>query len=606
VELALSGPGSRMKEKQARFHGYRTDHLCCAEAGRKTEKAIPSTTVGAMKPRLNFVMKDPSMSTPTSDKSFKAGRRESRRKTSAGAALGTSTSGKPATAQDRPKTTEELVRRVRDLREKLQSDPHRPTYHFMAPEGSYSPFDANGAMYWKGRYHLFYIFQKLQDEEPREANSWGHASSIDLVHWVHHPTALAPAPGDPERGIHSGGAFLNKEGVPTIIYLGVDAGACIATSEDDELITWNKSPQNPVIPMPKKEDTDYDKYIVGDACAWVEGDAYYAVLGDRVPPVVAGGAAYLFTSRDLIHWKYLHPLYENERQWTETPEDCSCPDFFPLGDTHMLLFISHYTGAQYYLGRYEGEKFYPERHGRMNWRGGPLFAPESLLDGNGRRIFWAWACESRTFAAQAAAGWSGVMSLPRILSMAGDGTLQIEPVPELQILRRNHRRRDRVKLDVDSEVTVGEAHGDCLELAVEMAPSGAHEFGVKVRCSPDGAEQTVISCAPSAKTLSVDTTRSSLSEDVIQPWPYPFGLEETRKNIHVPVQVAPFELPAGERLELRIFLDRSVLEVFANRRQCVTQRIYPSRSDSLEVRLFSRGGTVEATVEVWDLARACS
>ena len=48
-----------------------------------------------------------------------------------------------------------------------------------------------------------------------------------------------------------------------------------------------------------------------------------------------------------------------------------------------------------------------------------------------------------------------------------------------------------------------------------------------------------------------------------------------------PVQAAPLELRSGERLKLRVFLDRTMLEVFANGRQCLTQRIYPTRGDSL-------------------------
>jgi beta-fructofuranosidase len=69
-------------------------------------------------------------------------------------------------------------------------------------------------------------------------------------------------------------------------------------------------------------------------------------------------------------------------------------------------------------------------------------------------------------------------------------------------------------------------------------------------------------------------------------------LEDGRKDVRV--QEAPLELPAGGTLNLRIFLDRSMLEVFANSCQCLTQRIYPSRADSMGVVLFSRGG--ESTV----------
>ena len=70
----------------------------------------------------------------------------------------------------------------------------------------------------------------------------------------------------------------------------------------------------------------------------------------------------------------------------------------------------------------------------------------------------------------------------------------------------------------------------------------------------------------------------------------------------MPVQVAPFELRSGERLRLRVFLDRSILEVFANGRQCLTQRIYPTRSDSLGVALFaSRGAWMVHAFTAWDM-----
>ena len=59
---------------------------------------------------------------------------------------------------------------------------------------------------------------------------------------------------------------------------------------------------------------------------------------------------------------------------------------------------------------------------------------------------------------------------------------------------------------------------------------------------------------------------------------------------------------AGEPLELRVFIDRSVVEVFANRRQCLTQRVYPTRPDSTAVRLFATGAAAHASaVEAWDM-----
>ena len=57
------------------------------------------------------------------------------------------------------------------------------------------------------------------------------------------------------------------------------------------------------------------------------------------------------------------------------------------------------------------------------------------------------------------------------------------------------------------------------------------------------------------------------------------------------VEAGPFELNAEEPLKLRVFVDKSIVEVFANGRQAVMRRIYPSREDSVGVAVFSDGRT---------------
>ncbi len=495
---------------------------------------------------------------------------------------------------------EGLVRAVRKLRAKFQQDWHRPRYHFVTPEGVCQPFDPNGAIFWRGRYHLFYIVQI-----EGKGHCWGHASSIDLLHWRVHPTALVP--GDGDEGIFSGCALLDKEGVPTIVYLGVNAGICVARSTDGDLIHWVKDEANPVIPIPKEGTPEYNQYVVHDPHVWLEGETYYAIVNGRLPqsprrpPGKTHDTAYLFKSYDLVHWQYLSPFYEPNPSWTYPEEDCACPDFFRLGDKYMLLCISHYAGARYYLGRYENEKFYPERHVRMNWPGGTMFAPESLLDSNGRRVFWSWVCEGRSLAAQKAAGWGGVMSLPRVLSMRDDGTVGIEPVKELERLRLNPVTRANVELADGIQVPLEELRGTAWELALDIEPGSARRVGLRVCCSPDGAEQTEIVFDPAAGTLSVDISKSSLSPEIIWPWPWPYKGERRPDVNHV--QTAPFALASGETLNLRVFLDGSILEVFANNRQCLTQRLYPTRRDSTGVLLFSQGGAARVrTLAAWEMA----
>ena len=475
-----------------------------------------------------------------------------------------------------------------DQRVRLASDRHRPLYHFLAPAKWLN--DPNGAIYWKGKYHLFY------QHNPRwpsaEEAHWGHAVSDDLVHWTDLPIALSPTPDGPDgQGCFSGGA-VDDNGVPTLVYWGVRRGICIATSDD--MITWAKSPHNPVIPEPAGD----EEWRTHDPFAWKEGDTWYVVSGSQEGDPRGIGtsrdAAYMFRSPDLVHWEYMHPLYEPGEE-----SDCAVPDFFPLGDKHMLLFASHTRGAQYYIGAYEDHRLVPERHGRMNFTtwdistsydeitvSGDLMAPHSWADPSGRRVMIAWIAEGRTDEAQRASGWAGVMSLPRVLSLSDRGELRIEPVPEMDGLRRDHRRVTGKRIGAGSSVPL-DVQGDCLEIEAEFEAGDLDRVGVAVRSSPDGAERTVVSYSRPAGYLELDPGRSSLSSDAV-------GRA---------VQRGPLVLAANEPLRLRIFLDRSVVEVFANGRQCLTKRIYPSRRDSLGVSVFAQGREARLRrMDVWRMA----
>ncbi len=68
------------------------------------------------------------------------------------------------------------------------------------------------------------------------------------------------------------------------------------------------------------------------------------------------------------------------------------------------------------------------------------------------------------------------------------------------------------------------------------------------------------------------------------------------------VERAPFALQAGEPLKLRVFVDKSVVEVFANDRQAIGRRVYPVRDDSLGVSVFASGGSARfKDVKAWEM-----
>ncbi|MDE0010537.1 MAG: GH32 C-terminal domain-containing protein, partial [Candidatus Poribacteria bacterium] len=346
-------------------------------------------------------------------------------------------------------------------------------------------------------------------------------------------------------------------------------------------------------------------YIVFDPCAWLEGDTYYALIGNTIPGQSGDGTA-LFKSSNLAEWEFVRSFYQSQREWTDAKEDCAVPDFYPLGDKHMLLFCSHWQGTQYYLGRFENERYYVESYGRMSWAGGMLGGPRSLLDDQGRRIFFDWVREIRGIEEERAAGWSGIMTVPRILSLATDGSLQIEPVPELECLRMNPKAHKNITLNAD-EVDLEDIQGSCIELAAEIDPGDATEVGVQVLCSPDQSEQTGVVYVPEEGTLKVDISRSTLNEAIKYPHYRDAGgtARLPAAERYVDAQRAPFVLKENEILQLRIYVDKSVVEVFANGRQCITQRVYPTRSDSTGVRLLSRGGQAHfRSIQAWEMAPA--
>lgn len=450
-----------------------------------------------------------------------------------------------------------------------------PTYHFTSPTGKECiPFDPNGAIFWKGRYHLGYILGNYPEGEDW---SWGHASSTDLVEWKLHPPMLSPLPNQPDKGIFSGNAFVDKDGRIAIHYHGAEAGNCIAVNEgDDELDSFVKLPSNPVIK---------DGW---DPFGWLEDDVYYSISGSKPPTSGFEAALYKSTDADQAEWTRVGNFLSHEMPDVEDDEDISCPDFFELGDKRVLLCISHKRGARYYFGRFEDEQFHPEEHFRMNWPGGHCFAPETLLDDRGRRIFWAWAIGDPTS-----------MTLPRVLSLDEEGRMRIEPVEETDSLRRDHLRIEAKTVDADAEIELDGIRGDCLELQVTIDPREAARCGVKVRCSPNGSEQTAIIYDARQKALRIDLAKSSLDSDTL-PTYFCFSDDE---NPVVTAQEGPLDLLPDEVVDLRIYLDRSILEVYANGRQCLTQRIYPTRDDSLGVRLFSEGGpTPFGTIDAWDMA----
>ncbi|PZF86645.1 glycoside hydrolase family 32 protein [Jiangella anatolica] len=442
----------------------------------------------------------------------------------------------------------------------MASPPGRPAFHLSHPGPGWAwPGDPNGIFFWKGRYHLHYIYDRggAAGIDPLRRfldgagdYAFAHVSSPDLVHWTSHRTTLTPDVLG--HGAFSGGGFVTKEGRPAIVYQGQGSGANhVVIAEDDDLERWTR-PAPAVVHVRPGQDGSVIAHA--DPHAWLENDTYYAIFGGTT----TGKPATLLRSADLADWEYLGVLLDPDLPDTGEDTDVSCPDFFPIGDQHMLLCISHNKGCRYYLGEWRDERFVPEVHGRMNWHATDVFAPESVLTPDGRRVMWAWAFIE--------APWSGIQILPRELDLPGDGILRIRPLRELERLRADERSVRGIAVD-DGSRLVSDVGGAALELAVTFGPGAARRFGVAVHCDARGGGGLRIEVDLDAGTVSAGAA------------------------------AAPFD-PGDEEVTLRVFVDTYLVDVFANDRQAIFLPHFADAAD-VHVAVFADGGDRVADLTAW-------
>lgn len=421
------------------------------------------------------------------------------------------------------------------------------TYHLAHPgPGPAMPGDPNCIFDYKGRVHLHYIYR----------NAWGfvfgHVSSDDMVRWTWHRTVLAPPTTG--HGMFSGTGFYTREGRPTIIYHAQGAGRnVIQHPADDSFDSWTEPV--PVVPRTAQGKTPNINHW--DPDCWLMNDVYYAYSGGKNPR--------LMKSTDLRSWTYLgdllHPGYPSDLGIPKD-EDISCGNMFRIGDKWMLLCISHPRGARYYLGDFKDEKYLPSFHAMLSFGGNQFFAPESVLTRDGRRVMWAWLLNLPIEP-------TGVQSLPRELELPADGVLRIRPLRELARLRYDGKRREALVVKDGATVAIDEASGDAVELELKVAAPLPKEFRVSLLDDARGEGGMSIVAGAGRKTLRVGSTEP------------------------------PFELAPGEDLSLRVFVDKNLVEVFANDRQAAVFAVESPRPRA-NVALHARGGdAVVRSIEAW-------
>jgi beta-fructofuranosidase len=470
----------------------------------------------------------------------------------------------------------------RESRKKMAGDPFLPIYHFVSPEGRFT--DPNGLSFWQGKWHMFY--QAFPPQDPR-LQHWGHAISDDLINWKDLPLAIYP---NPEERVFSGSIMIEKNRA-IAIYPGINQGTMIATSTDPLLLNWKKLTGKAVIPFnaPGVESHNSDAFI------WKKGDYYHAIFGWHQMTGPDGKrlrAEFLYRSKDLINWEELHQFLEND-QYGLVGDDGACPYFYPIGegDKHILLQFSHMSGGKYIIGDYDTkrDKLVVTDGGDFNHGAvmpGGVHAPSAYPDGDGG-IFVIFNMNS----GKKPDFIDNIMSIPRHMTLDGNDDLIMKPASSIKTLRDAHRQVNSMTLPVNEEVIFENINGNAMELVVEIDPGDANVIELNVLRSPNKEEYTKISFYKNRgtggeSTVVLDNSHSSILSDAYSR----------------PPESAQVKIDKNETLKLRVFIDKSIVEVFVNDKQCVAARAYPGRDDSIGVSLRSQGNSSKLiSLDTWQM-----
>jgi len=303
------------------------------------------------------------------------------------------------------------------------------------------------------------------------------------------------------------------------------------------------------------------------------------VIGSGI--VNQGGAVLLYKSKDLSRWRFVHLLAHRESNSAvayEQPhprEVWECPEFFALRNRHVLIYSTN-GKAFWQSGELDPETmtFHPEQTGTLDY--GSFYAPKTQLDKSGNRILWGWIIETRKVEEYKASGWAGVMSLPRVLSLAPDGRIRLGVAEEVNQLRKQEQTLHVATDEKENQRQIA-------SLRIE---GRAGEILCRVRRASEPLELSLYS-----GTGGTDSW-PSLRHDPLRP-----------NQISIDGQPFPLILADREDLNFRLYIDGSVIEVLLNNQIAYTKRIYPLGSSAQDLRMQWTGRTSKiVSISVWQLS----
>ncbi len=456
---------------------------------------------------------------------------------------------------------------VSDTFDTSNREKFRPAYHHTPLYGWMN--DPNGMFYKDGEWHLCYQWNPYGSKW--QNLSWGHSVSRDLIHWEHRPDAVIEPDG--LGMIFSGSSAVDRSGSAGF---GKDAVVAMYTSaaasqiqslawSDDNGETFTKYDGNPVLTL-DSEARDPNMFWDAERNVWI------LVLAHALDHEML-----IFSSPDMKDWtlesSFGRGLGAQDGVW-------ECPDLFELpvngesGKKWVLLCNLNPGGpfggsaTQYFIGDFDGKTFTSDTDdsGKVptKWLdyGKDHYATVSFSDApDGRRTVIGWMSNWQYAPEVPTMQFRSANTLPREVGIfrAPDGQLYVSstPSPEVDALR-GALVKSVSKTSLGSKARTYSIPELC-EIDMEISPKKAES--VEIELSNAAGEKVVMVYDAKSDSLSFDRRESGIV-DFSQDFPA--------------VTVSP-AYTDGDKVGLRIFIDRSSIEVFGkDGRFAMTNLVFPN------------------------------
>ena len=423
------------------------------------------------------------------------------------------------------------------------SEQYRPLYHHTPAYGWMN--DPNGMFFKDGVWHLY--FQHNPYGSQWENMTWGHSTSTDLIHWTFQGDPIQP---DAWGAIFSGSSVVDKNntagfGENAIVALYTSAGEnqtqSMAYSTDNGK-TFTKYDGNPIITSNVPDFRDPHMF-------WNEDIKKWNMI------LAAGQQMNIYSSDNLKDWKFESSF---GAEYGSHGGVWECPDLMKMKvrgtDKEKWMLVCNInpggpsggSATQYFVGDFDGHKFTCESKPEVTkWMdyGKDHYATVTFDNApNGRHVALAWMSNWQYANQVPTMQYRSANSIPRDLGLfeyKGNTYCSVTPSEEITAARSKKPSKSL---------------SEACEMVVNLKGDAT------ITLSNSKGEKVVMTYKAKDETFSMDRTLSGKTD---------FSSD------FAAITIAPVY---GKMNKLRIFIDKSSIEVFDNDgKMAMTNLVFPTK-----------------------------